>query len=148
MKHCHEEHLWTGSSEEWTWFQRYTFTSDVSFLRIKNKCLPQRKIVKFVVASWSTNFARKEWVLRVSGQYSHYIFPWITAQKMKFFIKDFFSKCEQIRSLLRIWSHLLKKSLMENFIFCVVNIPENFCFSIVFQEVYGRTIVWKLFTEH
>ena len=60
----------------------------------------------------------------------------ITAQKMKFFIKDFFSKCDQIRrklrkqeifngkllflrsvrsiirsGLLRIWSHLLKKSL-------------------------------------
>ena len=34
---------------------------------------------------------------------------------MKFFIKDFFSKCD------RIWSHLLKKSLMENlfFIRCV-----------------------------
>ena len=30
---------------------------------------------------------------------------------------DFFTKCNQIRSLLRIWSHLLKKSLMENFIF-------------------------------
>ena len=42
------------------------------------------------------------------------------AQKMKFSIKDFFSKCVQIRSFLRIWSHLLKKSLMENFIFCVV----------------------------
>ena len=40
-----------------------------------------------------------------------------TAQKMKFSIKDFF-KCEQIRIFLRIWSHLLKKSLMENFIFC------------------------------
>ena len=35
---------------------------------------------------------------------------------MKFSIKDFFSKCDQIRSFLRIWSHLLKKSLMENFI--------------------------------
>ena len=40
-----------------------------------------------------------------------------TAQKMKFSIKNFFSKCDQIRSLLRIWSHLLKKSLIENFIF-------------------------------
>ena len=40
-----------------------------------------------------------------------------TAQKMKFSIGDFFSKCEQIRSKLRIWSDLLKKSLMENFIF-------------------------------
>ena len=39
----------------------------------------------------------------------------ITAQKMKFSIKDFFSKCDQIRRKLR--SHLLKKSLMENFIF-------------------------------
>ena len=43
-----------------------------------------------------------------------------TAQKMKFSIKDFFSKCDQICSFLRIWSHLLKKSLMENFIFCAV----------------------------
>ena len=44
----------------------------------------------------------------------------ITAQKMKFSIKDFFSKCDQIRRKLRIWSRLQKKSLMENFIFCAV----------------------------
>ena len=43
-----------------------------------------------------------------------------TSQKMKFSIKDFFSECDQIRRKLRIWSHLLKKSLMENFTFCVV----------------------------
>ena len=43
-----------------------------------------------------------------------------TTKKMKFSIKDFFSRCDQIRSFLRIWSHLLKKSLMENFIFCAV----------------------------
>ena len=42
-----------------------------------------------------------------------------TAQKMKFSIKDFFSKLNQVRSFLRIWSHLLKKSSMENF-FCAV----------------------------
>ena len=36
---------------------------------------------------------------------------------MKFFIKDFFSKCDQIRSFLLIWSHLLKKSFMGNFFF-------------------------------
>ena len=40
-----------------------------------------------------------------------------TAQKMKFSIKDFFSRYDQIRSFLRIWSHLLKKSVIENFIF-------------------------------
>ena len=43
-----------------------------------------------------------------------------TAQKMKFSIKDFFSKCDQIRRKLQIWSHLQKKSLMENVIFCAV----------------------------
>ena len=40
---------------------------------------------------------------------------------MKFSVKDFFSKCDQIRRKLRIWSHLLKKSLMENFIFSAVS---------------------------
>ena len=33
---------------------------------------------------------------------------------------DFSSKCDQIRRKLRIWSHLLEKSIMENFIFCTV----------------------------
>ena len=33
--------------------------------------------------------------------------------KDKFSHKDFFSKRDQIRSFLRIWSHLLKKSLTE-----------------------------------
>ena len=46
--------------------------------------------------------------------------PSYTTQKMKFSIKDFFRKCDRIRRKLRIWSHLLKKSLMENFIFCAV----------------------------
>ena len=39
-----------------------------------------------------------------------------TAQKMKFSFRDFFRN-------LRIWSHLLKKALMENFIFCAVKQP-------------------------
>ena len=39
---------------------------------------------------------------------------------MTFSIKDFFSKCDQILSFLR--SHLLKKFLMENFIFCAVKL--------------------------
>ena len=40
-----------------------------------------------------------------------------TAQKIKFSIKDFFSKYDRIRWKLRIWSHLLKKSLTENIVF-------------------------------
>ena len=51
---------------------------------------------------------------------------------MKFSIKDFFSKCDQIRRKLRIWSHLLKKSLMQNFIFSPVYI--YFCYSEIFAE--------------
>ena len=57
----------------------------------------------------------------ISQKEKHY-----TAQKMKFSIKDFFSKCGQIRRFLRIWSHLMKKSLMENFISCAEGfITEN-----------------------
>ena len=39
---------------------------------------------------------------------------------MKVSNEDFFSKCDQIRSFLRIWSHLLRKFLMENFTLCAV----------------------------
>ena len=35
-------------------------------------------------------------------------------------IKNFFCKFDQIHRKLRIWSYLLKKSLMESFIFCAV----------------------------
>ena len=48
-----------------------------------------------------------------------------TTQKMTFSIKDFFSKYDQIRSFLRIWSYLLKNSLVKNLIFCVVVIRHN-----------------------
>ena len=49
-----------------------------------------------------------------------------TAQNMKFAIKDFFSSYDQICCFLRIWSHLLKKSLMKNFIFCAVRCLSGF----------------------
>ena len=48
-----------------------------------------------------------------------------TTQKLKFSFKDFLSKCDQIRRKLRIWSHLLRKSLMENFIFHAVTFTVN-----------------------
>ena len=49
----------------------------------------------------------------------------LTAQKIKFSINDFSSKCDQIRRKLGIWSHLLKKPLMKNFIFLCSAF--NFC---------------------
>ena len=45
----------------------------------------------------------------------------ITAQNMKFSIKDVFSICDKIRSFLRIWLHLLKKFFMRNFMFFAVD---------------------------
>ena len=49
---------------------------------------------------------------------------------MKFSIKDFFSKWDQIRRNLRIWSHLLKKSFMENFVFCAMSVISEDIFDI------------------
>ena len=43
---------------------------------------------------------------------------------MKFFIRDFFSKCDQIRNT------FTEKTLMENFIFCAV-------------ETYVKDIIFK-----
>ena len=46
-------------------------------------------------------------------------------KKNKFSINNFFSKFVQIRWKRRIWSHLMKKSLMENLIFCAVSVLQN-----------------------
>ena len=74
----------------------------------------------------------------------------ITAQKMKFSITDFFSKCDQICSFLWIWSHLLKKSLMENFIFCAVySSPDSNHFTICrkFNNSFHAAIVSSIFCD-
>ena len=59
-----------------------------------------------------------------------------TVQRKKSSIKDFFSKCDQIRRKLRIWSHLLKKSLMENFIFCAVELTSFKCQTKIRKALY------------
>ena len=57
---------------------------------------------------------------KAEKNFTHRVFSFdSTAQKMKCSIKEFFSKCDQIPRKLRIWSHLLKKSLTGNFIFLV-----------------------------
>ena len=56
-----------------------------------------------------------------------------TARKMKFSIKDFFSKYDQIRCFLRIWSHLRKKSLKENW---------NFAFSHMDKWISKNTLLF------
>ena len=66
-----------------------------------------------------------------------------TSQKMKFSMKDFFSKCDEIRSFMWMWSHLLKKSLRENFIFCAV-IPV-FKNTSLWLLLAGKHLCWSLF---
>ena len=68
-----------------------------------------------------------------------------------FSIEGFFSKCEQIRSFLRIQSHLLKKSLMENFISCAVFSVTGFHKQIPFDSIskykYNRTMTFRTMTN-
>ena len=67
------------------------------------------------------NFNRYQIILSIDDFIQRYQTA-STAQKMKFSSKDFFSNCDQIRRKLRIRSYLRKKSLMENFVFCVVQL--------------------------
>ena len=62
---------------------------------------------------------------------------------MKFTIKGFFSKCDQIHRNLRISSHLLRKSWMENFIFCTVLVLMlsffmNSCIFVIYWGYFWR----------
>ena len=69
---------------------------------------------------------------------------------MRFSSKDFFSKCEQIGRKLRIWSHLLKKSLMKNFIFCAVTVyfPAHFSNTTEYLTAYLNTTTHFLLTGY
>ena len=75
--------------------------------------------------------------VRLSGYDRKMNFIYInTAQKMKFSIKGSFSKCDQIHNKLRIRSHVLKKSFMENFMFCAV------CIMKIVQNIFPRNIAF------
>ena len=70
-----------------------------------------------------------------------------TAQKTKFSIEDLFSKFNQIGRKLRIWSYLLKKSLIGNFIFCVaigiIDTTMIYCESFISQVFIPKLILVK-----
>ena len=80
--------------------------------------------------------------LSVPSDFSKVMILFHTAQKMKSSIKDLFSKCDQIRRTLWICLHLLKESLIENFIFFAV---PRFCASIQCPiSLYQENIVYFL----
>ena len=102
-----------------TFIPRLEFTSPAFLFLIWNKQMPAG------LTCFEKNNIFENWFLYSDNMGSLTYFTPLNGRnicirhstKMKFSIKDFFSKCNQIRSFLQIWSHLLKKSLMENFIF-------------------------------
>ena len=80
-----------------------------SWLKDLRKCITTMRYWSF--HGNLSNFSERLW-------FTSFLNPWllITAQKMNFSTKDFFSKCDQIRSKLWNWSNLLNNALVENFI--------------------------------
>ena len=74
----------------------------------------------------------------------------ITTQKMKFPLR--ISSVNVAKSAVPIWSHLLKKSLMENFIFCAVTantmlaawLIASSAYRVCLREILDSTVLWFL----
>ena len=93
----------------------------ITSTRITENCIVVSKftsVLSYMAQQWKMWYHTKDF----SSRKNDWSFLCLATlhKKMKFSIKDFFSKCEQIRSFLRIRSHLLNKYLVENFIFCAV----------------------------
>ena len=64
---------------------------------------------------------------------------------MKLSIQDFFIKIVQIRSFKQIWSHLLKKSLMEKFIFCAKTFSHQLKVLFLYTKYLKLISIWIQF---
>ena len=84
-----------------------------------------RIIFLFYYVTIQTPFLLSIWFYDLS------IISHVTVQKMKLSMKDYFSKYDQISRKLRIWSHLLMKSIIKNFVFCVA----------CHQVLWGRSLI-------
>ena len=77
----------------------------------------------FYMNHWESKIFRVSLVILMHGRVNTKLIAkghFTLNRNMKISTDDFFGKCDQICNKLRIWSHLLKKSLMENFSFCAV----------------------------
>ena len=73
------------------------------------------KMKLFLIKNWLKNYTNQVYKLLEKKST-------LTLQKkMKLSVKDFFSQWDPIHRKQWIWSHLLKKSLMDNFSFCAVS---------------------------
>ena len=111
---CNKRHFITSISYNWI-----SYNSDNVALKFDSNILIREEYEKLLLVFF---FIQK--LLPISSDFWAWKYSVSSAltllKKMKFSIKDFFSKCDQIRSILWICWHLLKKPLMENFIFCEV----------------------------
>ena len=91
------------------------FVSFVNVFQITSSVYTEKKVntshVSIILANqiWLRNINVTLLYLAVSLALTRFELP--LQKKWRFFIKDFFSKWDPIRSKLRIWSHLLKNSL-------------------------------------
>ena len=96
--------------------RRHLF-SNINYVTVCFYCVTYMFIVNLhAVIAWTS----KSFFLETDQEFQ----VTCTAQNT-FSIKDFFSKRDQIRWKLRIWSHLLRKNLMENIIFWAVMDPRQ-----------------------
>ena len=107
-----------------------------------------------IFRGWSSWFYNGlfHFIIAVSVVYSSALwspsdFRPITAQKTKFSIEDFFSKCGQIWRKLQIWSHLLKKFIFEKFVFCAVYIsyPVREIWDVI--KRMSKIFIWGIFLK-
>ena len=106
------------------------------FLKLFSPKLQTVKFQEYLLWPKVTRRVFLDIVLSVFMLADNIIWPsYSLCKKMKFSIKDFFIKCDQIRSFLRIWSHLLKTCFIENFTFCAVAYSE--AYSVAYTEAYS-----------
>ena len=125
------QHLWYQQGKD-----KETYLVFNWFLKILSK---KKKLTVVVFFSFFIKFLD---VIFIILSFIIYIFAGYHCTKMKFCIKDFFSKCDQIHSFLQIWSRLLKKPLMEHFIFCAVYVTTFFFCWIFLMETDFLFVCW------
>ena len=115
-------HKWTVSADFWTICKKICricpFTENFLTRKLAEKsCILHGDYTFWKMRIWQ--YLQKKFLM------DNFIFLCSIIKMSKFLMKNgtarkiriFFGKCDQIRRKFRIWSHLLKKSLMENFIF-------------------------------
>ena len=93
------------SFPQYSLHKKWIFPLSISSVTLRNKC-SYLELFWFVLSCIRTEYGE---ILRIYGLFTQ-------------------CKCDQIRRKLRIWSHLLNKSLMENFIFCEVTLTQVFIY--------------------